>query len=512
MRAACKKADHRIDGLKGENQMFGTIKETLRDSFSLRNDIASPEEIQKDIEAGAEVKGTNMCILILAILIASIGLNMNSTAVIIGAMLISPLMGGIIAIGYGVAVNDLSASKRAGIGLAFQVIICIITSTIYFSLSPISAAHSEILARTSPSVWDVLIAVFGGLAGVIGITRKEKSNVIPGVAIATALMPPLCTAGYGLAQGNFKYFLGAMYLFFINSFFICISSIIIFKILKLPCKELIDKQAKHKLYRNMTILAVITIIPSIFLAYQLITDSITNNNINKFLENELNYEDSQVIQSKVNDEKDTLEIAVLGNRLSQHEIEHLNEKLAEYGLGDMTLKITQPSMDGVLTADDLQSFMDQDEEKIALAIKDNEIAGLKDKISKQNETISQYEKYDFNLEELHTELKALYPNIRDFSLGIQKSYIAPVGNETSESEEIVEETETNEEIEAEKPDESDESTETPETPETTEKYKETLFVVLNTTENLSPEDLNKLESWFATKTSEQNVEIIELPV
>ena len=153
-----------------------------------------------------------MCILMLAILIASIGLNMNSTAVIIGAMLISPLMGGITAIGYGIATNDLTLSKGAAIRLCIQVVICLITSTIYFTISPITTASSELLARTTPTAWDVLIALFGGLAGVIGQTRKEKSNVIPGVAIATALMPPLCTAGYGLARHRLDYFGGALYL------------------------------------------------------------------------------------------------------------------------------------------------------------------------------------------------------------------------------------------------------------------------------------------------------------
>ena len=157
--------------------------------FSLRWDMADPEEIHNTIISGAKLQGTNMCILMLAILIASIGLNMNSTAVIIGAMLISPLMGGITAIGYGIATNDLTLSKGAAIRLGIQVVICLITSTIYFTISPITTASSELLARTTPTAWDVLIALFGGLAGIIGQTRKEKSNVIPGVAIATALMP-----------------------------------------------------------------------------------------------------------------------------------------------------------------------------------------------------------------------------------------------------------------------------------------------------------------------------------
>ena len=168
----------------------GRFIQGLRNMFSLRWDMADPDEIHNTIISGAKLQGTNMCILMLAILIASIGLNMNSTAVIIGAMLISPLMGGITAIGYGIATNDLTLSKGAAIRLGIQVVICLITSTIYFTISPITTASSELLARTTPTAWDVLIALFGGLAGIIGQTRKEKSNVIPGVAIATAPMPP----------------------------------------------------------------------------------------------------------------------------------------------------------------------------------------------------------------------------------------------------------------------------------------------------------------------------------
>ena len=210
--------------------------------FSLRWDMADPDEIHNTIISGAKLQGTNMCILMLAILIASIGLNMNSTAVIIGAMLISPLMGGITAIGYGIATNDLTLSKGAAIRLGIQVVICLITSTIYFTISPITTASSELLARTTPTAWDVLIALFGGLAGIIGQTRKEKSNVIPGVAIATALMPPLCTAGYGLARHRLDYFGGALYLFFINSFFICLAAIVVLKFLRLPHGYYMAKQ------------------------------------------------------------------------------------------------------------------------------------------------------------------------------------------------------------------------------------------------------------------------------
>lgn len=450
--------------------MLPTVKQTLRDSFNLRMDLASPEEIQEDIEAGAKVKGTNMCILILAILIASIGLNMNSTAVIIGAMLISPLMGGIQAIGYGIAVNDLTASKRAAVGLSFQVIICILTSTIYFSLSPISDAHSEILARTSPSIWDVLIAICGGLAGIIGITRKEKSNVIPGVAIATALMPPLCTAGFGLATRNFKFFLGAMYLFFINSFFICLSAIVILKIIKLPCKEFIDEKAKHKLYRKLTAIAVITVIPSLILAFQLISDSIESNAIEKFLRREFSSEDTQIVQMHVDKEEDVLEIALLGKQLPKYEIDRLGKTLKDYGLGEFTLKITQPNMEGVVTSDDLQKYFadGRADEEVALALKENEIAGLREKLTTCEEKLREYESHTYDLQEIQKDLQILYPTVREISLGMQKGCAA----------------------------------------DGTDRYQ-TLLVVLKTDEKLSQEDRDKLTEWFRMKTGESRVTLIE---
>ena len=178
----------------------------LKDFFDLHGDIASIREITDRINAGVRFRGTNLCVLILAIFIASIGLNMDSTAVVIGAMLISPLMGSILGIGYGLARYDSTYIRSSAGSLLAQVLISVATSALYFSLTPIDTPSSELLARTSPTIWDVLIAVFGGLAGIIGITRKEGGNVIPGVAIATALMPPLCTAGYGIATGVTAYF------------------------------------------------------------------------------------------------------------------------------------------------------------------------------------------------------------------------------------------------------------------------------------------------------------------
>lgn len=253
-----------------------TVKEILKDAFSLKSDTADHEEIRNRLVEGGQVTGTNMCVLMLAIFIASIGLNMNSTAVIIGAMLISPLMGSIQAAAYGTATADLRLFRKSMIGLMFQVMVCLITSTLYFLISPISTTTSELLARTQPTIWDVLIALFGGLAGIIGITRKEKSNVIPGVAIATALMPPLCTCGYGIATGQWRFLLGAGYLFLVNSYFIFFSSAAILLVLKVPKKKEIReitpeqwKRLKKAIIRN----TIIMILPSIVVAYIMVQNT-----------------------------------------------------------------------------------------------------------------------------------------------------------------------------------------------------------------------------------------------
>ena len=250
-----------------------TVKEILKDAFSLESDTANHEEIRTRLVEGGQVTGTNMCVLMLAIFIASIGLNMNSTAVIIGAMLISPLMGSIQAAAYGTATADLRLFRKSVIGLMFQVMVCLITSRLSFLISPISTTTSELLARTQPTIWDVLIALFGGIAGIIGITRKEKSNVIPGVAIATALMPPLCTCGYGIATGQWRFLLGAGYLFLVNSYFIFFSSAAILLMLKVPRKKEITLEQWKRLKKVIIRNTLIMILPSIVIAYIMVQNT-----------------------------------------------------------------------------------------------------------------------------------------------------------------------------------------------------------------------------------------------
>ena len=242
--------------------------------LDLRHDQDDPRLIDSAIRSGASAVGANFWVLMFAIAIASIGLDVNSTAVIIGAMLISPLMGPIVGIGYGAGINDFSLIKLSLRNFAIFVVISLTTSTLYFVLSPLKEAHSELLARTTPTLWDVLIAFFGGAAGIVAITRKEISNVIPGVAIATALMPPLCTAGYGLANNDMTFFVGAFYLFSINSVFIAFATLLFVKILKLPEKEQVNQAIRRRTRLLIACTVVSMLAPSAYLGFRLVENAL----------------------------------------------------------------------------------------------------------------------------------------------------------------------------------------------------------------------------------------------
>ena len=291
----------------------------LKDFFDLHGDIASIREITDRINAGVRFRGTNLSVLMLAIFIASIGLNMNSTAVIIGAMLISPLMGSILGIGYGLARYDSTYIRSSAGSLLAQVLISVATSALYFSLTPIDTPSSELLARTSPTIWDVLIAVFGGLAGIIGITRKEGGNVIPGVAIATALMPPLCTAGYGIATGVMAYTVGALYLFFINSFFICLTAFIVLKIIDIPSKIERNSVEFSRQKRYLLTFAILVTLPSCFFAYQSVQENLEREQAKIYIEENFKVPPHLAISYTLDSEEKIL--TVLTEKL--HEKAHL---------------------------------------------------------------------------------------------------------------------------------------------------------------------------------------------
>ena len=396
-----------------------TFRKIISTAFDIKDDQASYDEIRERIEGGAVIRGTNMFCLILAILIASVGLNMNSTAVIIGAMLISPLMGSIMAMGFGVATNDMDLFKKSAAGFILQVIMSLVTSMIYFKISPLDTAGSELLARTQPTIWDVIIATAGGFAGIIGTTRKEKSNVLPGVAIATALMPPLCTAGFGLANGNISYFLGALYLFFINTFFICVSTVIVTKLMHYPSKVYVDDKTKKKVKKRIIILTIITIIPSVFLALQIVQDSMINSNINKYISEQFQYDNTQVVQSKLDASKEQLEVAVIGSTLSDEEIERLTSKMSDYHLNNMTLKVTQTKVDKGITLEEVQDLVDN---KVSAsgtleANATSEIDDLESEILSLETQILEYQTDDIDIANINKELIALYPTIESISVG-----------------------------------------------------------------------------------------------
>jgi uncharacterized hydrophobic protein (TIGR00271 family) len=245
------------------------MKELIK-RFDLRQDQASAQDIDVALRAGARAGGTNLWVLLFAILVASVGLNVNSTAVIIGAMLISPLMGPIVGIGYGAAISDVSLIRSSALTLLGFTLVSLLTSVVYFALSPLEEPGTELLARTSPNLWDVLIAAFGGAAGMVAATRRSFTNIAPGVAIATALMPPLCTVGFGLAHQRWDMALGASYLFVINSVFIASASLVVGRVLRLPkLQQLSDRTLQ--IHRWIISACLVTaVVPSILLGYRFV--------------------------------------------------------------------------------------------------------------------------------------------------------------------------------------------------------------------------------------------------
>lgn len=326
------------------NNNFGNRLTNFFVNYFTLSDLVPQAEAEKDIRDGVSFRGTNILILIIAILIASLGLNTNSTAVIIGAMLISPLMGPIIGLGFGVGVHDFELIKRCVRNLAMAAGFSVIASTLYFLISPVNEGHSELLARTSPTIYDVLIGFFGGGAGIIGLGSRNKGNVIPGVAIATALMPPLCTAGYGLATLQFHYFFGATYLFLINSIYIAFATFIGVKLFKYKGESTVDNDRARRVRRAVYVLAVLTMLPSIWLTYNMLQSNKFTMNANRFVTAECNFPSTQVLSKEAykQDGQRYLRIALIGKILPSDSLNMaLTSRLPFYGLGGTKLIIVQ---------------------------------------------------------------------------------------------------------------------------------------------------------------------------
>lgn len=311
------------------------------DYFHLGGDLDDFDKIHESITKDIVFKGTNLWILMFAIVVASVGLNMNSTAVIIGAMLISPLMGPINGMGYSIATYNFPLFRRSIKNFSFAVATSLIASTLYFALSPISTAHSELLARTSPTIYDVLIALFGGLAGIVAISSKLKGNVIPGVAIATALMPPLCTAGYGLATGQFNFFFGAFYLFTINTVFIALSSVAVSQILKFPIRTLVEESQKKKVNRWISVVIVLILIPSIYFGYNLVQKETFLENAKKYVANVSVEEGNYLLKHEINADAKTIRLVYGGSTMNEAQKKRIEEKSANFSLGKARITFEQ---------------------------------------------------------------------------------------------------------------------------------------------------------------------------
>ena len=385
----------------------------LRFHFDLRSDLEKEQEVIEEITRGVSFRGANLWVLIVAIFIASLGLNVNSTAVIIGAMLISPLMGPIIGMGLAVGINDLDLLKRALKNFSVATLISVLTAMLYFLISPLEEAQSELLARTTPTIYDVLIAFFGGAAGIIALsTRGRGGNVIPGVAIATALMPPLCTAGYGLATWQPSFFFGAFYLFFINTVFISLSTFVGVRLMGFRHHELPTPERARRARHILTVIIVATIIPALLMTISIIRTSIFENNLRHFIADELTQTGTQILSSGTDAATKELRIVAVGRTITDVQQRAASAHMAQYGLGGYKLSVIQGGASDsllALSSQLAQRVYSQETEKQKLL-----------ELSSDNATLTQrlatYTHCEEVAEAIRPELAVLFPAVRALSL------------------------------------------------------------------------------------------------
>ncbi|GAA5220885.1 DUF389 domain-containing protein [Membranihabitans marinus] len=373
---------------------------TILHYFNLDSQIDDYEIIHENIIKDIEFRGTNLWILMFAIIVASIGLNMNSTAVVIGAMLISPLMGPIIGMGYSIATYNFPLLQRSLKNYGFAVGASLTASFLYFLISPISTAHSELLARTSPSIYDVLIAFFGGLAGIVALTSKQKGNVIPGVAIATALMPPLCTAGYSLATAQFNYFFGAMFLFTINTVFIGISSILISQILKFPFRTLVQEERKKQVNKWISIVIIIILLPSLYFGYSLVQKERFQENASLFVKSIDVMGANYLLNHEIRSDRHEIVLVYGGNAITDRDRNRINEQSKIFNLDDANI-IIQEGFNFSDVSSKMNENLSLNEEIVKLKSIIQQMENQRDSINQRNEMGKS----------LLSEINILYPEV-----------------------------------------------------------------------------------------------------
>ena len=388
--------------------------------FNALPDKTDETAIVEQISDGVTFRGANLWVLIFAIFIACLGLNVNSTAVIIGAMLISPLMGPIIGMGLAVGRADLELLKRSLTNYGVSTVISVLTAALYFQLTPLTEAQSELLARTSPTLYDVLIALFGGAAGILAISTGGKGNVIPGVAIATALMPPLCTAGYGLAMGEWSFFFGACYLFFINTVFIALATYVGVRLLQFKPKQFVDKGRLAVVNRYIAVIVVVTMLPAVYMTTQIIRQSVFENHVKQFVKQELNHPGTRILSEQADRETKTLDVVALGAALPNEMIEAARQRLADYQLADYQLNVIQGAQSDSLllarnNAGTQQSLSGQDQQHLVLQT---------ERVAQLERETADYRRLDALAREIAGEVKAVCPKVE--SIGLSKITETPV--------------------------------------------------------------------------------------
>lgn len=396
---------------------FSKLRERLAGFFDLSTFLIPQAEAEQAIREGVSFRGINILILIVAIFIASLGLNTNSTAVIIGAMLISPLMGPIIGIGLGVGVHDFELIKRSFRNLMMATIFSVATSCLFFLISPVNEQHSELLARTSPTIYDVFIGFFGGAAGILAIGSRVKGNVIPGVAIATALMPPLCTVGYGLATFQPAYFLGALYLFFINSVFIACATTVGVRLMKYQVHDFSNPQRARRVRTAVYAVAVVTMVPSCYLTWSMFRQSRFESECSRFVARECDFEGTQVLRCHADwdgGRSPVLTISLVGRVMPQDSLLlALTDALPSYRLGGTRLRIIQGDSRGSMPdATQLSGEMLRD----MYAVTQDRIAAQSVEIDSLKAIVATASRNDTLSATIAPELAVLFPDVKDIAV------------------------------------------------------------------------------------------------
>ena len=387
------------------------LKYLLKETASLAGHLDT-ENAECQIRKNVHFRGPNAWILAFSVVIASVGLNVNSIPVIIGAMLISPLMGPIFGAGFSLGTNDMELMVTSLKNLAVMMAIALIASVLYFLVTPLTLTNpTELLARTNPTIYDVLIALFGGAAGMFEQCRKEKGTVISGVAIATALMPPLCTAGFGLAKGNMQFFLGALYLFAINCVFIAIASYIMTKAMGFKQAQYRDTKVEKRTRRIMVATALVFIIPSILSAIVLVNNNNFDRRATAFVQDNKSIQNAIIYDYTISHEKgDKIELFLSGEKLDEEQTAALFASANEYGIKEEQVAINENKSAKSLIVSDIVNDIYANNERQLMA-KKKEVEALRNELN-------EYKRDSIPCLQIAKELAGFYPSVK--SIGISR--------------------------------------------------------------------------------------------